>query len=50
MHEQFVREMSEEIDKDLSWKQLVQSDLKVQTEANDMCCTRTSIKDKLYKE
>ena len=50
MYEQFVREMPEEIDKDLSWKQLVQSDLKVQTEANDMCCTRTSIKDKLYKE
>ena len=30
---QFVREMPEEIDKDLSWKWLVQSDLKVQTEA-----------------
>ena len=32
MYGQFVREMSEEIDKDLSWKWLVQSDLKVQTE------------------
>ena len=49
MHGHFVREMPEEIDKDLSWKWLVQSDLKVQTEAT-MCCTRTSIKDKLYKE
>ena len=32
MYGQFVREMPEEIDKDLSWKWLVQSDLKVQTE------------------
>ena len=29
----FVREMPEEIDKDLSWKWLMQSDVKVQTEA-----------------
>ena len=34
---QFVLEMPEEIDKNLSWKWLVQSDLKVQTEA--MICT-----------
>ena len=33
MYGQFVREMSEEIDKDLSWKWLVQGDLKVPTEA-----------------
>ena len=33
MYGQFVREMSKEIDKDLSWKWLVQGDLKVQTEA-----------------
>ena len=33
MYGQFVCEMPEEIDKDLSWKWLVQSDLKVQTEA-----------------
>ena len=33
MYGQFVREMPEEIDKDLSWKWLVQSDLKVQSEA-----------------
>ena len=33
MHGQFAREMAEEIDKELSWKWLVQSDLKVQTEA-----------------
>ena len=33
MHGQFVREIPEEIDKDLSWKWLVQSDLKMQTEA-----------------
>ena len=32
MYGQFVREMPEEIDKDLSWKWLVQSDLKEQTE------------------
>ena len=31
IHRQFAREMSEEIDEDLSWKWLVQSDLKVQT-------------------
>ena len=30
---QFVREMPEKVDKDLSWKWLVQSNLKVQTEA-----------------
>ena len=33
MYGQFVREMPEEIDKDLSWKWLMQSDLKLQTEA-----------------
>ena len=33
MYGQFVREMPEEIGKYLSWKWLVQSDLKVQTEA-----------------
>ena len=33
MYGQSIREMPEERDKDLSWKQLVQSDLKVQTEA-----------------
>ena len=33
MYGQFVREMPEEMDKDLFWKWLVQSDLKVQTEA-----------------
>ena len=33
MYGQFVCEMPEEIDKDLSWKWLVESDLKVQTEA-----------------
>ena len=39
MHGQFALEMSEEIDKDLSWKWLVQSDLKVQTEAT-ICATQ----------
>ena len=39
MYGQFVREMSEEIDKDLSWKWLVKGDLKVQTEAT-VCATR----------
>ena len=33
MYGQFVREMPEEIDKDLSWNWLLQSDLNVQTEA-----------------
>ena len=33
MYEQSFREVSEEIDKDLSWEWMVQSDLKVQTEA-----------------
>ena len=46
MYEQFVREMPEETDKDLSWIWLVQS----ANRSNDICCTRTSIKDKLYKE
>ena len=33
MYGQFAREMPKDIDKDLSWQWLVQSDLKVQTEA-----------------
>ena len=33
MYGQFVREIPEEIDKDLSWKRLVQNDLEEQTEA-----------------
>ena len=33
MYGQFVREMPDDIDKELSWKWVVQSDLKVQTEA-----------------
>ena len=33
MYGQFVREIPEEIYKDLSWKWMVQSDLKFQTEA-----------------
>ena len=33
MYGQFLREMPEQTDKNLSWKWLVQSDLKVQTEA-----------------
>ena len=33
MYRQFVGEMAEELDKGISWKWLVQSDLKVQTEA-----------------
>ena len=32
MYGQFLHEMPEQIDKNLSWKLLVQSDLKVQTE------------------
>ena len=33
MYGQFERKMSKEMDKDLSWKWVLQSDLKVQTEA-----------------
>ena len=33
MYGEFLREIPEEIETDLSWKWLVQSDLKVQTEA-----------------
>ena len=33
MHEQFVREMSEKIDKDKTWQWLSKSDLKIGTEA-----------------
>ena len=33
MYGQFVREIPEEIDKDLTWKWLVLNDLKVQTTA-----------------
>ena len=33
MYGQFAREIPEEIDKDVSWQWLVQSDIKVQTEA-----------------
>ena len=38
-YKQFVHEMCEETDNDLSWKWLVQSDLKVQTEAS-ICATQ----------
>ena len=42
MYEQFAHEMPEETNEDLCWKWLVQSDLKVPTEAT--CCTRTTIR------
>ena len=42
MYGQFVREMPEEIDKDLSCKWLVQSDLKIQTEAT-MCAAQKQV-------
>ena len=54
MYGQFVHEMAEEIDKDLSWKWLVQSDLKVQTE-RAICATQeqalrtNDTKDKIDK-
>ena len=44
MYGQFVREMPEEIDKDLSWKWLVQSDLKVQTEATICAAQEQSLR------
>ena len=42
MYEQLVCEMPEEIVKDLSWKWLVQSDLKVQTEAT-ICAAQEQV-------
>ena len=52
MYEQFVREMPEEIDKDLPWKWLVQSDLKVQTEATICAAQEQALRTKIeyYKE
>ena len=38
MYGQFLREMSQEIDKDLSWKWLVQSDLDLKVETKAMIC------------
>ena len=49
MYGQFVREIPEEIDKDLSWKRLVQSDFKVQTEATICAAQEQARKEKLYK-
>ena len=54
MYGQFVREMPEEIDKDLSWKWLVQSDLKVQTAATicapqEQALRRNYAKNKINK-
>ena len=42
MYGQFVREIPEEIDKHLPWKWLVQSDLKVQTEAT-ICAAQKQV-------
>ena len=44
MYGLFVREMSQEIDKYLSWKWLVQSDLKVQTEATICAAQEQSLR------
>ena len=44
MYGQFVREMPEEIDKDLSWKRLVQSDLKVQTEVTKCAARKQALR------
>ena len=49
MYEQFVGEMPEEIDKDLSWKWLVQSDLKVQTEATICAAQEQELKTNCTK-
>ena len=49
MYEQFVVEMPEEIDKDLSWKWLVQSDLKVQTEATICAAQEQALKTNCTK-
>ena len=49
MHGQFVREMPQEIDKDLSWKWLVQSGLKVQTEATICTAQEQALRTKYTK-
>ena len=46
---QFVREMPEEIDKDLSWKWLMQSDLKVQTETTICAAQEQALKTNYTK-
>ena len=47
MYGQFVYEIPEEIDKDLSWKWFVQSNLKVQTEAT-ICAAEEQVLRKNY--
>ena len=49
MYEKFVGEMPEEIDKDLSWKWLVQSDLKVQTKATICAAQEQELKTNCTK-
>ena len=49
MYGQFVREMHEEIDKDISWKRLVQSNLKVQTEATICAAQEQSLRTNYSK-
>ena len=49
MYGQFVREIPEEIDKNLSWKWLVQSDLKVQTEATIYAAQEQALRTKHAK-
>ena len=49
MNGQFVREIPEEIDKKLSWKWLVQSDLKVQTEATIYAAQEQALRTKHAK-
>ena len=49
MYGQFVCEMPEEINKDLSWKWLVQSDLKVQTEATICAAQKQALRTNYTK-
>ena len=50
MYEQFIREMPEEINKDLSWKWLVQNDLKVQTEATICAAQEQALRTNYAKD
>ena len=49
MYGQFVREMPEDIHKNLSWKWLVKSDLKVQTEATICAAQEQALKTNYTK-
>lgn len=49
MYGQFIREMPDEIDKELSWKWVAQSDLKVQTEATIFAAQEQALRTNYIK-